>query len=96
MNQAQREEQLAETMANREPIIEKCNIFTKQVMIKKEPVMMEKGPCSRIDGTQCAAYIKPAVKWKNGNCPLATHLIYQEDEEKFKNPLKASKQRSRA
>ena len=91
MKKAQREAQLAETMATREPIIDKCNIFTKVIMVKKKPVTMEKGPCSRIDGTQCAAYIKPAGKWKNGNCPLATHLIYQEDEEKFKNPLKASK-----
>jgi hypothetical protein len=26
---------------------------------------------------------------------MSTHLIYEEDEHKFKNPLKASKQRTR-
>jgi len=92
MNKEQREAQLAETMANREPIIDKCKVYSKEIIIKKKPVIMEKGPCNRIDGAQCAAYIKPAVKWKNGNCPLATHIIYEEDEQKFKNPLKASKQ----
>lgn len=78
-----------------EPIIEKCKINRREVTVKKETQMMEKGPCKRIDGVNCAAYISPAAKWKNGDCPLATHIIQIEDEQKFKNPLKASKRGQR-
>jgi hypothetical protein len=78
-------------MDERLPIIDKCKIFTKEVMVKRKPVMMEKGPCSRIDGDKCGAYINPAAKWKLGHCGLATHIIHEEDEQKFINPIKASK-----
>ena len=78
----------------KEPIVELCKLFTKEVMVKNKPQIIEKGPCRKIDGTECSAYIKPAIKWKLGNCPLATHIIYEEDEQKLKNPLKASKQGS--
>ena len=74
-----------------DPIIAKCKINLREVIVNKEAKMMEKGPCTRIDGVNCGAYINPAAKWKNGNCPLATHIILVEDEQKFKNPLKASK-----
>jgi len=77
-----------------EPIIDKCNIFTKEVMVNRKPVIMEKGPCRRILTGKCVAYISPTAKWKLGNCPLATHIIYEEDEEKFINPIKASKRGS--
>lgn len=95
MNKAEREKQRKLIMASREDIIDKCKIYSKEIMVKQKAETITKGPCARIAGTKCAAYIKPSVKWKNGNCGLATHLIYEEDEEKFKNPLKASKQQSR-
>ena len=80
----------------KEPVIEKCLTCTKTIIVKKQPQVLTKGPCKRIDDkNECAAYIKPSVKWKNGNCSLATHLIYEEDEQKFKNPLKASKRAGR-
>jgi len=80
----------------KEPVIEKCLTCTKTIIVKKKSQLLTKGPCDRIDDmNECVAYIKPSVKWKNGDCPLATHLIYEEDEEKFKNPLKASKRAGR-
>jgi len=75
----------------KEVIVEQCKLFTKEVVVKNQPQIIEKGPCKKIAGNECAAYIKPAGKWKLGNCPLATHIIYEEDVQKFKNPLKASK-----
>ena len=77
------------------PVIDKCKIFAKEVVVDRKPVMMEKGPCKRILSGKCEAYFNPTAKWKNGICPLASHIIYQEDEQAFKNPLKASKQASR-
>ncbi len=80
----------------KEPVIEKCRVCTKTIMVKKEAKELTKGPCTRIDDkNECAAYFKPSAKWRIGDCVLATHLIYEEDEQKFKNPLKASKQAGR-
>lgn len=40
----------------------------------------------------CTSYPDPSLKWKNGNCNLATHVITAPVEVKAKlNPLKASK-----
>ncbi len=52
--------------------------------------------CSRIkeysSGWYCAAYPEPPLKWKNGNCNLATNIIAETTEINLKiNPLKASK-----
>ena len=78
------------------PVVPQCHIFTKEVKIKEngedKMITMEKGPCSRIISGKCEAYINPSSRWRLGNCGLATHIIFQEDEEKFKlNPIKASK-----
>jgi hypothetical protein len=78
-----------------QPIIEKCKINTKEITIKKETQIIEKGPCNKISGNKCSAYINPFIKWKLGNCPLASHIIMMEDEQKFKNPLKESKRSRR-
>ncbi len=80
-----------EMMKEREPIIEACTVQKKTITKKGEENILEKGPCERIDGNFCAAYIKPSAKWRIGNCVLATHIIHQEDEKKFVNPIKASK-----
>ncbi len=76
----------------REPIIDQCKTFSKEVLVKSKKEMVTKGPCTRIDGKFCAAYISPTARWKLGNCCLATHLIHEEEVKKFINPLKASKQ----
>ncbi len=86
---------IEEMKKERLPIVEKCKIFKKEVIVKKVPTMMEKGPCKRTEEDLCAAYINPALKWKLGDCPLATHIIVQEEVEKFVNPLKASRRRAR-
>lgn len=85
----------AEMLAAREDIIEPCRVQERMIQIKGKDTMMKKGPCEKIDGDKCSAYISPAAKWKLGDCHLATHIIYSEDELKAKNPLKASKQTSR-
>ncbi len=79
-----------------EAIIDQCKLFAKEITVKGKKEIMERGPCSRIDGNLCAAYIKPAARWKLGPCPLATHIIHEEEAVKFKlNPIKASKQHNK-
>jgi hypothetical protein len=56
--------------------------------------------CSRAvqlsTGWYCTACPEPALKWKRGNCNLATHVTNTVVTAKAKvNPLKASKRASR-
>ena len=47
-------------------------------------------------GWYCSACPEPAIKWKNGNCNLATHIEATPAAKKTKvNPLKASKRGNR-
>ena len=47
-------------------------------------------------GWYCSACPDPTLKWKNGNCNLASHVSTVENAKKQKiNPLKASKRSSR-
>ncbi len=47
-------------------------------------------------GWYCSVCPEPSVKWKNGNCNLATHVSAAETGTKQKiNPLKASKRARR-
>ncbi len=40
----------------------------------------------------CIAYPDPSLKWKNGDCNLASHVVSESTVKKTKiNPLKASK-----
>ncbi|MHC4458885.1 MAG: PxxKW family cysteine-rich protein [Planctomycetota bacterium] len=44
----------------------------------------------------CTAYPDPSLKWKVGNCNLASHVASASSTVKAKiNPLKASKRRNR-
>ncbi|WP_028316237.1 PxxKW family cysteine-rich protein [Desulfatibacillum aliphaticivorans] len=51
--------------------------------------------CTRVmeleSGWYCTACPEPAIKWKNGNCNLATHVARETKEGVKINPLKASK-----
>lgn len=84
---------IKEQMINeRLPVVDKCKINKKMVTVKRELVEMTQGPCERIDNDdKCLVYINPAAMWKLGECGLATHIIQEEDEKKFVNPIKASK-----
>jgi len=43
-------------------------------------------------GWYCTACPDPSIKWKNGNCNLASHITSASNSQKAKlNPLKASK-----
>jgi hypothetical protein len=55
------------------------------------------GRASEIEsGWYCSACPEPAIKWKGGNCNLATHVTAAATTTKAKiNPLKASKRGSR-
>jgi hypothetical protein len=55
------------------------------------------GRASEIEsGWYCSACPEPAIKWKSGNCNLATHVTSTVVVAKTKiNPLKASKRGSR-
>ena len=47
-------------------------------------------------GWYCAACPNPSVKWKNGNCNMASHVSAAAETKKAKiNPLKASKRARR-
>ena len=46
-------------------------------------------------GWFCAAFPEPSVKWKNGNCNLATHLQQTAEAKSKINPIKASKRRGK-
>ncbi len=47
-------------------------------------------------GWYCAACPDPSLKWKNGNCNLASHIASVSSQNKSKlNPLKASNRRKR-
>ena len=47
-------------------------------------------------GWFCTACPDPALKWKNGNCNLATHIASSSASKNTKlNPLKASKRGNR-
>ena len=52
--------------------------------------------CSRSkefeSGWYCSAAPDPSIKWKNGNCNIATHITTSVKQDKAKlNPIKASK-----
>ena len=48
------------------------------------------------DGWYCSSTPEPTMKWKNGNCNLATHVsnTIKTNQQKI-NPLKASKRAAR-
>ena len=75
----------AQMMADREDVIGACEIFTD-----KEGT--EHGPCKHMDGTKCAAYMLPKMKWRLGNCPLASHLINEGDHTQSKVRVGQQKQ----
>jgi hypothetical protein len=55
--------------------------------------------CNRIQeyptGKYCNSFPEPTVKWKNGNCNMATHIKVEAKVEQKINPLKASKRGGR-
>jgi len=61
--------------------------------MEKETVVKECAGCGKVvDTLFCGVYISPLGKWESGkNCPMATHLVREVKEQKFVNPLKASK-----
>lgn len=51
-------------------------------------------PAQYETGMYCAAAPDPSLKWKNGNCNIATHVKTTVEVKKQKiNPIKASKRR---
>jgi hypothetical protein len=63
-------------------IVEKCDGCNRSVELSS--------------GWYCTAYPDPSLKWKIGNCNLASHVASALSTTKAKiNPLKASKRRSR-
>jgi hypothetical protein len=66
---------------NCHPIIEKCEGCQK---VLKRPT-----------GDYCLAFPDPAIKWRFGNCSMATHFKASGEKKVQKiNPLKASKRRA--
>ena len=62
------------------------------------PIIDECNGCQRTSefptGMYCVAAPDPSLKWKNGNCNIATHVKTVTETKKQKlNPIKASKRR---
>lgn len=87
---------IEELRADRKPVVDQCKVFNFTVKNSKGvPVDQVSGPCTRIDGELCAAYAYPDTRWRLGNCPLATHIIGEAEQQKKVNPIKASKKAAR-
>ena len=85
---------IEEMREKREDIIDGCLIQRKTIAKKGKPdELIEKGPCDKVEGKKCMAYMYPASRWRLGNCALASHIIGQEDKTKFVNPIKKSKRK---
>ena len=87
---------------------EKAAVIDMTKYVDSEPVVEKCSGCERVfdfplpgpDPTaiefRCLAYYKPAAKWKNGNCALASHVSAAAETKKAKiNPIKASKRARR-
>ena len=64
------------------------------------PIIDQCNGCQRTSeyetGMYCVAAPDPSLKWKNGNCNLASHVVKETSLAKSKiNPLKASKRANR-
>ena len=69
---------------NREPIIDKC------MGCEKITVGPERGVAT------CSVYLYPTIKWRIGNCPMASNIKKNLDQmKKFEDPLKKSKKLSK-
>jgi hypothetical protein len=71
--------------------VERCLAGVEVREIKKgkgtEKVNMDRGNCDKVfenaDGSKiCIAYLTPELKWKAGNCALASNLIKEEEVKK--------------
>ena len=60
-----------------------------------ERVVEECLGCGKREGNFCTIYKIPAAKWRNQNCPMATHLIKKKQEKDKINPIKKSKRLGR-
>ncbi len=59
------------------PIIDKCEGCARVIEFSSEKY--------------CVSNPGPELKWKNGNCNLATHVVVEAKKKQKINPIKASK-----
>ncbi len=59
------------------PIVEKCEGCSRTTEFASEKY--------------CVSLADPELKWKNGNCNLATHVVVEAKKKQKINPIKASK-----
>lgn len=64
------------------------------------PIVEQCGGCQKViegpSGNYCMIFPDPIIKWRLGNCNMATHIIASIEKKSVKiNPLKASKRGSR-
>ena len=65
-----------------------------QIAICDEVIEKCQGCGNILASGYCNLYPDTIIKWRNGNCPSATHLKKKAEEQKKINPLKASKKRA--
>lgn len=91
-----RQEQLKrEQMINeRYPIVEECIGCNRIEPDPDLPDKLKNGSTSSYQ--KCLAYINPSLKWKLGNCNLASHLtVIETGPEKYKPKKYGKKRRGR-
>lgn len=61
-------------------------------MMERKAIVEKCAGCKRVVENFCNACIDPSLKWKNGNCNMATNLMDAKVKANKKlNPIKASK-----
>ena len=85
----------------------KAQLIKEQMINERYPIVEQCVGCNRVEpdpglpeGTssyqKCSAYINPTLKWKLGNCNLASHLtVIETGPEKYKPKKYGRKRRSR-
>ena len=64
-------------------------------MTVHQPTVDECRGCDWQHQGYCIPYLEPAAKWRNKdkgiNCPMATHIVREQEKKHKLNPIKAAK-----
>jgi len=69
----------------REPIVDKCS-----GLLEGKPAT-----CRKAKDNYCTAFISPAAKWRNGDCPLADEFLRTKTAAKTKEKTRLGQQKQK-
>jgi len=70
----------------------------EKLLGERHPIIDECKGCERIvaEINRCSSYLYPESKWRLGNCPLATHIVFEEKKTgKFRVGQQKQKKKTR-